>query len=544
MRPTNKPPKKHLAPIIILVLFSSMFAVPSYSLQLTTTSEYTTYVQNYINSETLGNSTVIQKPIFPVIINNSQIPIGQDWTITCPLQAGHNYHVYCYGAWVNASSQAKTDYDIYIYDPSGSLVSSHTAAAGFPENLGNTVDDALFTPKMSGNYSFVIKNDLRESKGAQAATFMIIENLESDKWYTHFVEGKDEKTSQAKYRTVWSYEFVTNASKLGVYVKVPATLDMYEVRLYLMNTPSSPTINSFPLPWEPGLIGNLSGVVGGYNFENDGYRGVAYASCEHMGQDMFLNYSTTVKGAKLYHLVFIGEEGSGEVEFMIKTRFGDSPLKPLTAPVRAYPDIPTKVVYASQNGTLERAELSYSINNWVVTSVLDMSVSNQTCNATIPGQKAGSVVQYQIEAYDTLKNRLIASGSYTVKEQATLTISVEKEMIFLGENITVTGMLTPIKNDSIVSVQVFSANTTQTLNCNVSKNGEFTASFQPDSSGLWSITAFMLETSTMFRCDSEQLSVLVEEPPFHVKYQLYIIAGLVAALAVGCVVYFLKFREK
>jgi LPXTG-motif cell wall-anchored protein len=38
--------------------------------------------------------------------------------------------------------------------------------------------------------------------------------------------------------------------------------------------------------------------------------------------------------------------------------------------------------------------------------------------------------------------------------------------------------------------------------------------------------------------------VTVTEPPIYVKYSLFIIAGLVAALAAGGVVYFLKFREK
>jgi hypothetical protein len=36
----------------------------------------------------------------------------------------------------------------------------------------------------------------------------------------------------------------------------------------------------------------------------------------------------------------------------------------------------------------------------------------------------------------------------------------------------------------------------------------------------------------------------VTEPPIYVKYSLFIIAGFVAALAVGGVVYFLNLREK
>jgi LPXTG-motif cell wall-anchored protein len=40
------------------------------------------------------------------------------------------------------------------------------------------------------------------------------------------------------------------------------------------------------------------------------------------------------------------------------------------------------------------------------------------------------------------------------------------------------------------------------------------------------------------------LVVTVNEPPIYVKYSLFIIIGLVVALAAGGAVYFLKFREK
>ena len=514
-----------------------------FGVQLTNTSEYTTHVHNYVNSESLGNWTSVEKPIFPVLINNSQIQIGKNWTIVCPLQAQHNYHVYCYGAWVNVSSSAKTDYDIYVYDPQGKLESSHTEAAGFPEHLGTTVNDALFTPMQSGNYSFVIKNDLRDSEGAQQATFMIIENLDCDSWHTSFVEGKNDN-SLPSFHTCWTYEFVTNASKVELYVKVPETLDMYEARLYLMNNAKSPSINSFPLPWEPGVYGNLSSPVGGYNFENDGYRGVAYASCEYRGQAMFLNYTSPNTGANLYHLVLIGEEGSGDIEFMLKSHFEKASLTPLIYPRRVYPDSPTEISFTANNATLEKAQLSYTTDNWTSTATADMAISNQTCNATIPGQKAGSLVQFQIDANDVLRNNLKASGNYTVKQQLTLNITAVKDKIRLGENMTVTGILTPNDNESRVKVQFSSSNSTQTVDCFVNGDGTLVASFQPDSFGLWAVTAWSPETQTTYRCDSQGLLVTVTEPPIYVKYSLYIIVGLVAVLVVGTVVYFLKFRER
>ena len=319
---------------------------------------------------------------------------------------------------------------------------------------------------------------------------------------------------------------------------------MYEARLYLMNDAKSPSINSYPLPWEPGLYGNVSNRVGGYNFETEGYRGVAYASCEYRGQEMFLNYSSPNKGSNLYQLVLIGEEGSGDIEFMLKSQFGNTSLTSLTNQTRVLPNNPAEISYISNNASLENAQLSYSTNNWTSVASVDMAISNQTCNATIPGQSAGSVVQYRIDANDVLKNNMTATGNYTVKQLSTLNITAVKDPIILGENITVTGTLTPNYNSSRVKVQFYSSNSTQTLNCTVSQNGTFTASYKPDSSGVWAVSATSLETQTSWRVESGQLAVTVNEPPIYVKYSLFIIIGLVAVSAVGGAVWFLKFREK
>ncbi len=536
-------PHKTIESIVILVLvIYPLFIAQASSLQLTSTSEYNQYVHNYINPET-GNYTQLDKPIFPVLIENSQIQIGGNWTITCPLEADHNYHVYCYGAWVNTSSAAKTDYDIYVYDPAGTVESSHTEAAGFPEHLGSNRDDSIFTPKQSGNYSFTVKNDDRDSEGAQQATFMIIENLECNKWQTSFVEGKGAESTTSLH-TCWSYEIVTNESKLEIYLKLPDTLDIYEARLYLMNDAQSPSINSFPLPWEAGLYGNQSGVVGGYNFENEGYRGIAYASCERKGQDMFLNYTSPNIGTNLYHLVLIGEEGSGDVEFMVKTDFSEATLQPAVAQGRVYPDNPAALSFAANSAPLVQANLSYTINNWVTAEILPMAISNRTCSATIPGQSAGTTVQYQVDAKDLLENHLATTGSYMVKKQPTLELNLAKGNITLGQNITITGILMPNDDASTVNLKIFSSNTTETFALPVLADGTFTASYQPASTGAWSVLADSPETQNLWSCNSSQLLVTVNEPPIYVKYSLFIIIGLVAASAAGGAVWFLKFRGK
>jgi hypothetical protein len=84
--------------------------------------------------------------MFPVYLNESQVPIGDSWTLVCPLQANHSYHVYCYGDWVHTGYEPKTDYDIFVYNPEGELEGTHTEAAGLPEHLGTTVEDAFFVP--------------------------------------------------------------------------------------------------------------------------------------------------------------------------------------------------------------------------------------------------------------------------------------------------------------------------------------------------------------------------------------------------------------
>jgi hypothetical protein len=539
-----KPPHtpKIIALITIIALtISPIFLASAQTLQLTTTTEYNTYVHTNINTSN-GNFTQIDKPIFPLMINNSQIQVGQSWNIICPLQTGHNYHIYCYGSWINTSAAAKTDYDIYVYNPAGVLESSHTEAAGFMEHLGTTADDAFFTPTASGDYSFVVKNDERQSEGTQQATFMIIENLECDKWYTTSFEGPVGNVSNL--HTAWAYEFVTNESTVSLYANVDKSLDMYEARLYLMNTAESPTLNGYPLPWEPGLYGNQSGSAGGYNFESEAYRGVAYASCEYNGQPMSLSYTAQTPGPYLYHLVLIAEDGLGNLEFMLKSKFGNTSLTALSNPVRTRPNQPVTLAYTSNNASLAFAQLSYTTNNWADKTTVDMVISNQTCNATIPGQAAGTTVQYQINAYDSLRNNMTAAGDYTIKQLAVLDMEFVKENIRVGENVTVKGTLTPFDEKSVVELQFMSFNDTQTVEAKVLSDGTFTAEYQPPLSGTYAVVAAAPETGTFWRVDGPQLALTVAEPPLYIKYSLYIVIGLAVAGGVGGAVWFLKFRNK
>jgi hypothetical protein len=508
--------------------------------------EYNKYVHNYLNFGDLGNWTYVEKPTFPVLFNASQIQIGQNWSIICPLKVNHSYHVYCYGEWVNNGSEPKTDYDIYVYNPLGEMEGYHTESAGLPEHLGTTVDEAFFVPKYSGNYTFVIDNDLKESHGAEQATFMIIEDVECNVWHEHYVEGKD-KDGLPVLNTSWAYEFVTESKHVEVWVKVPETLDMYEDRIYLMADPKSKkstVLNGVPLAWEPGLYADRDNRYGGYNLESKEYRGLAFASCEFPGQDMFLNYTSSNSGKSLYHLVFVGEVGSGTIEFLVKTEFGSARLEPLSVPVRVHPNNDTVVSYVSDSTDLESAILQYSTNNWVSSTVVEMEIlNNRTCRTTIPGQSAGTTVSYRVAANDTLKNFLFAAKSYPVKSEVTLNLTLVQDIVTIGDNLTVRGSVTPTGRAIPVTVTFNSANGTKQIICHTKADGTFTASFKPENLGTYEVQARFDGDAFLYESLSSWLSAEVVEPSIFMKYSLYIGGGIGAAVVVGAIIYWRKTKE-
>jgi hypothetical protein len=537
--------KKELMAIGLTIFVASLSISLNVEAEAQYIPEYQRYVHNYMDSPVLGNWTYMEKPMFPVLFNDSQIPVGENWSIVCPLVANHSYHAYFYGAWVNNGSEPKTNYDVYVYDPTGELVGYHTEAAGLLQHLGTTVDEPFFVPKCSGNYTFVIANDARESKAAEQATFMIIEDVECNVWHEHYVEGKD-NNSLPVFDTSWAYEFATESQHVEVWVKVPNTLDMYEVRLYLMTNPLSENetvLNGVPLAWEPALYGLRDGMIGGYNLESKEYRGLAYASCEFYGQDMFLNFTSPYPGKSLYHLVFIGEVGSGTTEFLVKTEFGNACLEPLTIPGRVYPYNDTVVAYTSNSTDLENATLQYSTDGLGNTTAMQMEIlDNRTCRAVIPGQPAGFVT-YSVDAGDVLENSLVANGSYSVKYPSVLNISSITETVHLGENLTVKGYLTPPLEGVPISVYFTSANESEEVVCYTLGNGTFVANLRPETVGTWTVEARFDGDASVYDCVSPQLTVKVEEQPLLARYSLYIGGGLGAAGLVGVIVYFRRSKE-
>ena len=72
--------------MIVLIISPLFMATAFSSLQLTTTSEYTTmYIHTLIHLK--ETTLTLKNQCFPVQINNSQIPIGRKLDNYCPLQA-------------------------------------------------------------------------------------------------------------------------------------------------------------------------------------------------------------------------------------------------------------------------------------------------------------------------------------------------------------------------------------------------------------------------------------------------------------------------
>jgi len=173
------------------------------------------------------------------------------------------------------------------------------------------------------------------------------------------------------------------------------------------------------------------------------------------------------------------------------------------------------IAYRADMKELENATLLYTINNWRNVTEMKMAVSNMTCNATIPRQEAGSFVKYMVQATDTIKNSLTATGNFTVKYPSAIAdFNVTKMIVTLGENITATGTLSAEAAGAPVTLTFLSVNSTEQVRCTALGNGTFTASLQPETTGNWTVQASFAGNSSVYDCNSDILVVMVAEQSF------------------------------
>ncbi len=441
--------------------------------------------------------TYIPKLLLPTRINAGQIPIGANWTYTAALQKDSKYHVYYIGDWIDNVETSRTDYDILVIDPTGNLESTHTEAPGLPEHLGSTLEDSLYIPRQSGNYSYLILNDSHDSNGTRSATFMAIEHLDANRWYRDKLYLQGETSGPAP--TSWAYEFNSSSPRIEISIAVPDTLDMFEARLYLMSNPARGKgiyLSGMPVPWETGLYGgkyddtSYKQIIGGYNLNATGYRGNAMASCEQMGRDMLINYTSPYRGSNLlYHLVLIAERGQGNLSFLIKTDFNKPTFKiqnPIST-VETGQDVSIRTTVNASRVATDHLTLEYRLNDSPIWTSTPMTA--QTSNTyvwMIPFQPPGTLVTYRVTVYDAAGNEASQQLSYRTLGRSGLSISTSAPEINGGENITLLGQLNPGLQDATLSVNYTSpqgAKTIRTVKTN--STGGFRDAFKPDVAGTW-----------------------------------------------------------
>lgn len=460
-----------------------------------------------------GNKTVVDKPVEPVIIDEGQIPVGATWIYIYKLQADHTYHIYLLGDWADLAEH-NTDYDIYVYEISGAtakFVSSHTESAGLPEQVGNDGYGRYFTPSRTGNYYFCVANDRSESSAAEVGTFIAIEHIDLNHWYSRRMQGKvDEEPVR---ETTWAYEFNTSADRIRVFVDVPSNLDMYEARLYVMAKPAAgkgALLNGIPVAWEPGLRGERSGFYGGFNFDPQGFRHVdAMGSCEHSGEDMVIDYEAPAEGNLLYHLVLIAEYFSGTVKFIVQTDF-ESPELQLIDPLTIVESGEQTVLEVSvrDETAVESLSLSYSTDGggrWRQLTLIEEG--DGVYSGEVPALGGGTMVDYVFEAEDEMGNVGEIRGSYKVMSSSDLELHLNEDEITGGESVKTYGYLT--HGGKEVEIHYTHGNDVSNFTVTTDGPGYFSHVFTPDSKGEWQVAARFAGDNASHPAISETLSFAV-----------------------------------
>ena len=159
---------------------------------------------DWVETDTDFQTTEVLKPIDPVFINDGndtiEIVAGNSWFLTYDLRLDREYHAFLVGDFVINDSDPVTDYDVYTYLPNGEDFTTHTESAGLPEQIANDAAHQYFVPPQSGEYTFEIRHDDRDSENETEplpAIFMLIEHIDVNEWYCQKLEGRDSQDARA-----------------------------------------------------------------------------------------------------------------------------------------------------------------------------------------------------------------------------------------------------------------------------------------------------------------------------------------------------------
>jgi len=455
------------------------------------------------------------KPGYPRALDLNFTMPGDVVTYNYTLEGGHTYHIYLIGEYANLTRHL-TDYDIFLYQETEDeplFLSSHTEAAGYPEQVSNDTKGQYFTPSESGNYYVTVRNDPYESETAENATLMVVEHIEPNRWYTRFLREPIE--DEFLYDSDWVYEFESSARRLKIIIEVPDTLDMYEARLYVMANPAEEKgrkIMGVMAPWESGLYANRSGIYGGFNNDPQGFRHLnASASCEHSGDDMLIDYRQRIKDPLLYHLLLMSEYCNGTLRFMIQTDFKAPIITDAGSPVDIEGSSDAVVrCRIEDDSEINQMDLYYSVDGGKTWSMAPFTSKADMYNGTIPGQDGGTVIDYYWEAMDVMGNTAKLSGSVGVRTSSSLSVAIDKPKILGGETVTLTGELS---QPGKVKVKYRLGDKVTGFDLTTDDAGAFTHVFMPNQLGGWTAEAVFAGDLSYRPATSNKETFKVERKP-------------------------------
>jgi len=481
--------------------------------------------------------TIIEKPLDPVYINskkttpgipNIDIEIGEAWEIIYTLEAGKRYHIFLVGRFVNFSKPL-TDYDIFTYAPDGDET-WHTESAGFPEHVANDNPHRLFKTRRSGQYRFQIVNDKRDSNGTDPAVFMLIEHIETDKWYTRDFKGRE--NDKPVYNTTWSYEFTTDAEHIRVVVNVSDGLDMYEARLYPMANMKAKIgydLWGIPVPFGSLLKGeteydNVTETkYGGYNTTIEGWRNSKLtSSCEYKGDDMEIwfelaepinyTYPTNVTSNISYYLCLIAERGEGEANFYIQTDFTPPILSLVDPPEQGYAGEETEIKTAIKSvSPIKRAWVEYTEDEGKTWDKRDLRPGEDLFACDLPPFSPGGYVNYTVYAKDDLGSIGNITAGFQVKNRVELYCEVDKTEITMDQKVEVIGAVTP-KREPLM-LEFTKKEQEETVKVIPDDTGMFKYQFTPKSRGDWKLQATYNGSELDYPSSSDVITLSVVSVP-------------------------------
>lgn len=505
-----------------------------------------TFARNNWQEDDLNKGeSEMKKPVDPVFINfetdqsgdpiyqpagepDASIPlgIGDEWILKYYLEEGKRYHVFLVGDWICNETEPETDYDIMTTYPDGTTL-WNTESAGLPEQVANDDEHQYFVPPLTGTYRFKIINDERDSKDWEPAIFMLIEHIDMNTEYSRALEGRDTGGNEVLL-SGWAYEIDTLAPRIRVFVDVPDSLDMYEVRLYAMANPDADVgydISGLGVPYGEFFEGFV-GEYGGFSTSCKGDRNIdAMDSCEHQGRDMEFTYDTPNAAEEeeeeeatnniFYHLALIAEHEEGTVEFYAQTDF-DPPIITLDEPPETgCAGERTKIsAFVEDDSDLERVWVEYSENGGIP-GESDSKLEDGVWVCSLPPFDGGDLVEYTMHAEDKFGNTGWVESDFLVKAENTIACSVNDMSIMGDEEAKITGSST--LSSVTLTLKFTNGPNVREYEITTEEDGSFEFTFLPDELGAWIFQAFYDGSGTEFPTESNLVTFTMKSMMTHIS---------------------------